>query len=145
MMDGFPGESELSRIRIILTRPWPPQKGAFFTRVVGTFCAARRILGQEQHADTAHFICTLARRRRVMSRYDSHTVRRLSAMTGYYQAGDAFIDRLAVDDPIHYEVFGIDRPAVAGELISGLTRLYAGKVSRIVYDQRPLSCRARNG
>lgn len=65
-----------------------------------------------------------------MSRYDSHTVRRLSAMTGYYQAGDAFMDRLAVDDPIHYEVFGMDRPAVAGELISGLTRLYAGKVGQ---------------
>ena len=65
-----------------------------------------------------------------MSRYDSHTVRRLSSMAGYYQAGDAFADRLATDDPIHYEVFGIDRPAVAGELISGITRLYAGKVGQ---------------
>ena len=65
-----------------------------------------------------------------MSRYDSHTVRRLSSMAGYYQASDAFTDLLAVDDPIHYEVFGIDRPAVAGELISGITRLYAGKVGQ---------------
>lgn len=65
-----------------------------------------------------------------MSRYDSHTVRRLSSMVGYYQAGDAIAALLAADDPIHYEVFGIDRPAVAGELISGITRLYAGKVGQ---------------
>lgn len=65
-----------------------------------------------------------------MSQYDSHTVRRLSAMAGYYQASDVLADLLAVENPIHYEVFGIARPAVAGELISGLTRLYAGKVGQ---------------
>lgn len=65
-----------------------------------------------------------------MSQYDSHTVRRLSSMAGYYQAGDAFSALLAVDDPIHYEVFGMDRPAVVGELISGITHLYAGKVGQ---------------
>lgn len=66
----------------------------------------------------------------VMSRYDSHTERRLSSMAGYYQAEDAFAALLAVDDPTHYEVYGIDRPAVTGELISGITRLAAGKVGQ---------------
>lgn len=64
----------------------------------------------------------------VMSRYDSHTIRRLSSMAGYYQAEAAFAALLAVDDPIHYEVYGIERPAVAGELISGVTKLAAGKI-----------------
>lgn len=64
----------------------------------------------------------------VMSRYDSHTVRRLSSMTGYYQAAEAFTALLTVEDALHYEVYGIDRPAVAGELISGITRLFPGKV-----------------
>ena len=64
----------------------------------------------------------------VMSRYDSHTVRRLSSMVGYYQADEVFAALLAADDSIHYEVYGIDRPPVAGELISGITRLYPGKV-----------------
>lgn len=64
----------------------------------------------------------------VMSQYDSHTVRRLSSMAGYYLDQDAYTALLAKDDPVLYEVYGLDRPALSGELISGVTRLHAGKV-----------------
>ncbi|MCE7988185.1 MAG: cupin domain-containing protein [Caldilinea sp. CFX5] len=65
-----------------------------------------------------------------MSRYDSHIVRRLSSMTGYYLDGDAFDAQLNQGDPVHYEVHGIDPPAVAGELSSGVTRLHPGKIGQ---------------
>ncbi len=67
---------------------------------------------------------------KIMSHYDSHTVRHLSSMTGYYADQTAFAARLAQADPMLYEVYGIDRPAVPGELISGVTRLQAGKVGQ---------------
>jgi len=66
----------------------------------------------------------------VMSHYDSHTVRHLSSMAGYYVDQTAFDALLAAGDPVLYEVWGIERPAVAGELISGVTRLAAGQVGQ---------------
>lgn len=66
----------------------------------------------------------------VMNHYDSHVVRHLSSMTGYYVDQVAFTAQLAAADPVLYEVYGIERPAVSGELISGVTRLYAGKVGQ---------------
>lgn len=65
-----------------------------------------------------------------MSRYDYHTVRRLSSMTSYYADADAFAALLAKDDSVLYEVYGMERPAVTGELISGVTVLHAGKVGQ---------------
>lgn len=65
-----------------------------------------------------------------MSRYDRHTVRRLSSMAGSFVDADAFAARLAKDDPVLYEVYGMARPLVAGELISGVTVLHAGKVGQ---------------
>ncbi|MBX3016111.1 MAG: cupin domain-containing protein [Caldilineaceae bacterium] len=66
----------------------------------------------------------------VMSHYDQHTIRQLSSMTGYYLDHDAFATLLAQADPVIYEVYGIDRPAVSGELISGITILHPGKVGQ---------------
>jgi glucose-6-phosphate isomerase len=66
----------------------------------------------------------------LMSRYDTHIVRRLSSMSGYYLDGDAFTALVDKDDPVHYEVHSIDPPAVAGELSSGVTRLHPGKIGQ---------------
>lgn len=64
----------------------------------------------------------------IMSHYDRHTVCHLSAMAGYYADQAAFAAHQAAGDPSIYEVYGVVRPAVAGELISGVTCLHAGKV-----------------
>jgi glucose-6-phosphate isomerase, archaeal len=75
------------------------------------------------------FVLSLADER-VMSHYDSHIVRRLSSMAGYYLDQDAYAALLANEDSILYEVYGLDRPALSGELSSGITRLYPGKVGQ---------------
>jgi glucose-6-phosphate isomerase, archaeal len=65
-----------------------------------------------------------------MSHYDQRLVRRLSSMAGYYLDEAAFTAMLERDDPVLYEVYGIERPAVNGELSSGITRLRVGKVGQ---------------
>jgi len=76
-----------------------------------------------------NFVLSLADTK-AMSQYDTHSVRRLSSMADYYLDQAAFEALLAQDDLILYEVYGIDRPAVSGELISGITVLHAGKVGQ---------------
>jgi len=66
----------------------------------------------------------------LMSRYDTHIVRRLSSMAGYYLDTDAFNAQVSQADAVHYEVHSIDPPAVAGELSSGVTRLHPGKIGQ---------------
>ncbi len=55
-------------------------------------------------------------------------VRHLSSMRGQYYDTAAFDAHLAADDTVLYEVYIVERPAVEGELSSGLTILHPGKV-----------------
>jgi glucose-6-phosphate isomerase len=64
----------------------------------------------------------------IPSQYSSHTVRRLSALRGYYQDGAAYEAVLTADDPLQYEVYGIDRPEDSGEMPFGITIIYPGQV-----------------
>ena len=62
-----------------------------------------------------------------LSEYDSHIVRRLSAMAGQYLDEQAFQAMLG-DDPVLYEVYEIKRPELAGELMNGISIVHPGKV-----------------
>lgn len=65
-----------------------------------------------------------------MSQYDSHIVRHLSSMAGYYLDQAAYQALLTTGDPALYEVYSMERPAVSGELSSGVTRLHPGRVGQ---------------
>lgn len=60
--------------------------------------------------------------------WDNRTVRTLSSMRGQYLDQAAYDAMLAQDDTLLYEVYEIIRPAVAGELLQGVTVLHPGKV-----------------
>lgn len=60
--------------------------------------------------------------------WDNRTVRTLSSMRGQYLDQAAYDAMLAQDDTLLYEVYEINRPAVAGELLQGVTVLHPGKV-----------------
>lgn len=60
--------------------------------------------------------------------FDNHIVRRLSDMRGQF-ADEAAYERLAGGgDPVLYEVYEFLTPAVAGELLSGISILHSGVV-----------------
>ncbi len=63
-----------------------------------------------------------------LSEHDVQSTRRLSDLAGYFANEDAYRARLAEQDPILYTVYGTARPAMAGDLISGITLLHSGKV-----------------
>ncbi len=63
-----------------------------------------------------------------LSNYDTHSVRRLSDLAGYFADEEAYRALVGTDDPILYTVYGTTRPAIAGDLISGITLLHPGKV-----------------
>lgn len=64
----------------------------------------------------------------IPSRVDNHIERRLSAMQGQFQDEHAFIQMLSSEDKIIYEVYEIQRPEVAGELLMGVSIVHPGKV-----------------
>lgn len=64
----------------------------------------------------------------ILSAYDNHIERRLSAMKGQFADQDAFETLLAVEDKLLYEVYEIKRPEIAGELLNGLSIVHPGKV-----------------
>jgi len=63
-----------------------------------------------------------------LEKFDKHQVRRLSAMPGQYLHQADYEAMLAHDDAVLYEVYEINRPQIAGELLTGLTVLHPGKV-----------------
>ncbi|MCB0189919.1 MAG: cupin domain-containing protein [Caldilineaceae bacterium] len=63
-----------------------------------------------------------------LSAYDSHTERRLADLAGYFADAAAYQARLATADPVLYTVYNTERPAAAGDLISGITLLHAGQI-----------------
>ena len=62
-----------------------------------------------------------------LSVFDKHIVRRLSAMQGQYLDTQAFKTMLS-QDPVLYEVYEINRPELAGELMNGITIVHPGKI-----------------
>ena len=69
----------------------------------------------------------------ILSQYDNHVIRRLSALKGQFLDQEAFEARLAVEDPLLYEVFEIKRPEVAGEQLYGLSIVHPGKIGDEYY------------
>lgn len=61
-------------------------------------------------------------------RHDNYIVRRLSALAGQFHDQSSFAAQAAAGDPVLYEVYECSRPAVAGELPSGLSIVHPGRV-----------------
>jgi glucose-6-phosphate isomerase len=63
------------------------------------------------------------------SRHSTHLRRRLSAMSGQFADHGAYAALLeAAGDPVVYEVYELPRPAVAGEVLHGVSVVHAGRV-----------------
>jgi glucose-6-phosphate isomerase len=63
----------------------------------------------------------------LLKRFDSHVLRRLSALQGQFIDQQAYA-RLLPSDPLIYEVYEMRRPEVAGELLHGITIIHPGRV-----------------
>jgi len=66
-------------------------------------------------------------------RYDAHVTRTLAALRGQFSDEGAYAAALARDDALLYEVYELARPAVAGELLHGLSIVHPGKVGDEYY------------
>lgn len=64
----------------------------------------------------------------VLSDYDNHIERRLSAMRGQFLDQEACQEMLAEEDRVLYDVYQLERPAVEGEMRHGISVLYPGRV-----------------
>ena len=64
----------------------------------------------------------------VPDRYDNHIRRTLTSMRGQYRDTAAYDALLAVEDTLLYEVYELQRPHVAGELLHGISIVHPGKV-----------------
>ncbi len=63
-----------------------------------------------------------------LAEFDHHIVRTLSAMRGQYTDQRAYEAMLDQEDVVLYEVYEMERPAQAGELLHGLSIVHPGKV-----------------
>ncbi len=66
----------------------------------------------------------------IPSHYDRHIQRRLSSMRGQFLDSNAYDEMLSGEDRLIYEVYEIQRPQVAGEILSGISIIHPGKVGR---------------
>lgn len=64
----------------------------------------------------------------IPSHHDNHIERRLSAMKGQYLDQSAYQAMLAADDQLLYEVYELQRPHVAGEILHGISIVHPGRV-----------------
>ncbi|MCC6613192.1 MAG: glucose-6-phosphate isomerase [Anaerolineae bacterium] len=64
----------------------------------------------------------------ILSTYDRHIERRLSDLNGMFADGVAYDALRAEGDPLLYEVYEIQRPELAGELLHGLSVVHPGLV-----------------
>ena len=64
----------------------------------------------------------------IPSRYDNHIRRTLTSMRGQYQDMAAYDAMLAQGDTLLYEVYELQRPQVAGELLHGISIVHPGQV-----------------
>jgi glucose-6-phosphate isomerase, archaeal len=62
------------------------------------------------------------------SKYDHHLVRRLSSMRGQFADQQAYKTQMEKDDLVLYEVYDLQRPEEAGELLHGISIVHPGKV-----------------
>ncbi|MFP3853597.1 MAG: glucose-6-phosphate isomerase [Anaerolineales bacterium] len=70
---------------------------------------------------------------KILSEYDNHIVRKLSAMKGQFLDEDAYRHMVEDGDPALYEVYALDRPEVAGEIRHGLSVVHPGTVGKEFY------------
>jgi glucose-6-phosphate isomerase len=66
----------------------------------------------------------------VPSKFDRHYQRCLSALRGQFQDQDAYDAMLTYKDSVLYEVYEVERPHQAGELLTGISIVHPGKVGR---------------
>jgi glucose-6-phosphate isomerase len=64
----------------------------------------------------------------IPAHWDNHNTRRLSSMKGQYLDPTAYETMVAREDTLLYEVYEINRPQVAGELLQGISIVHPGKV-----------------
>ena len=67
------------------------------------------------------------------TRVDNHIRRTLSSMRDQFLDRAACEARLAIEDPLIYEVYEIKRPEVQGELLLGISVVHPGKVGAEFY------------
>ena len=69
----------------------------------------------------------------VPSKFDNHLVRRLSSMKGQFADQSAFEAQIDREDLVLYEVYELQRPEKAGELLQGISIVHPGKVGDEYY------------
>jgi len=69
----------------------------------------------------------------VPSKFDNHLVRRLSSMKGQFTDQYAYEAQLDREDLVLYEVYELQRPEKAGELLQGISIVHPGKVGDEYY------------
>lgn len=69
----------------------------------------------------------------VPTRFDHHIRRTLSSLKGQFLDTQAYERMLAEEDRLIYEVYDIQRPETAGELLSGISIVHPGKVGSEFY------------
>jgi glucose-6-phosphate isomerase len=69
----------------------------------------------------------------MLSHYDQHIIRKLSAMKGQFADQSAYESMLAQEDIVLYEVYELQRPQLAGEMRHGLSIIHPGKVGDEFY------------
>jgi glucose-6-phosphate isomerase len=67
------------------------------------------------------------------SRFDNHIVRRLSSMKAQFADPQAYAAQLEKEDSVLYEVYELQRPERAGELLHGISIVHPGKVGDEYY------------
>jgi glucose-6-phosphate isomerase len=81
-----------------------------------------------EHTRDKPFTAEIALPGGALSAYDNHTLRRLSAMRGYFADAERYEQMLAASDIGLYEVYEVHRPESSGELLHGTSILHPGKV-----------------
>ena len=66
----------------------------------------------------------------IPSHFDNHIKRTLSSMKCQFLDQEMVANMLAKEDTLIYEVYEVKRPAVAGELLLGISIVHPGKVGR---------------
>jgi glucose-6-phosphate isomerase len=67
------------------------------------------------------------------SKFDNHLFRRLSSMKGQFSDQQAYATQLENEDGVLYEVYELQRPEQAGELLHGISIVHPGKVGDEYY------------
>jgi mannose-6-phosphate isomerase-like protein (cupin superfamily) len=66
----------------------------------------------------------------IPSRFDRHIQRQLSSLQGYFLDQTAYEAALLEGDTLVYEVYEVQRPEVAGEMLQGVSIIHPGKIGR---------------